>query len=67
MQTNHLGQALLAFLMLPYLWKAKGSPPTPRITIVASDRHYGANVTDELKRAPKLLEKLNDEAYCTDA
>ena len=63
-QTNHLGTALLAFLMLPYLRKAQANPPTPRLTIVSSDRHYVADITEEERKAPNLLEKLSDEAYC---
>lgn len=50
--------------MLPYLSKGKASPPMPRLTIVSSDRHYVVDITEVERKAPKLLEKLSDEAYC---
>ncbi|KAF8589333.1 NAD(P)-binding protein [Ramaria rubella] len=63
-QVNYLGPSLLALLMLPALLKAPDSPPTPRLVIVTSESHFFIPSFPEAK-APNILEKLNDEDYCT--
>ena len=50
--------------MLPYLAAAKSDIPFPRLTIVSSDTHYWAKLNSEETKADKILEKLNDKAYC---
>ena len=65
MQTNNLSTALIAFLMLPYLSAAQLEPPFPRISFVASDMHYWAELTAEELRAENILRKLNDKDYCS--
>ena len=54
----------MAILMLPYLAAATSDLPFPRLTIVSSDTHYWAKLNSEETKADKILEKLNDKAYC---
>ncbi|KAH8116173.1 hypothetical protein DFH11DRAFT_1725674 [Phellopilus nigrolimitatus] len=63
-QTNHLGTALLALLMLPYLSKTPANGPAPRLTIVASDVHYFTKLYPDELSSPKILEKLSDSNHC---
>ena len=72
LQTNHLGTAMLAFLLLPYLVKtaeitAKESNPTiPRIVVVSSETHFWTEINSEERQSPNILGKLNDSKYCDD-
>ena len=65
LQINHLGTALLAILMLPYLSAAPSNPPFPRLTIVSSETHYWTQLVPEELEAPSIMKKLNDKSYCT--
>ena len=56
LHVNHLGTALLALLLLPYM---ASSPDSPRITIVSSEVHYWAKFPEA--KATHILNKLNDE------
>jgi len=60
LQTNHLGTALLAFLLLPHLTKS----PAPRSVIVTSEVHFWTALAPAELEAPKILEKLNDKGHC---
>ena len=64
LQTNHLGTTLLAILLLPYMMKAVPTGPFPRLTIVTSDLHFMANLSEESKQ-DRILETINDEKHCT--
>ncbi|KZS97483.1 NAD(P)-binding protein [Sistotremastrum niveocremeum HHB9708] len=60
-QTNHLSTALLALLLFPILSKT----PDSRLTFVGSGAHFVVQRLEEAD-SPKILEKLNDEEYCTE-
>ncbi|KZO99086.1 NAD(P)-binding protein [Calocera viscosa TUFC12733] len=63
LQVNHLSPALLGFLLLPYMAKSAPSPPTPRITLVASEMHYYVEIEE---REGNLLEALSKEGTFED-
>jgi NAD(P)-dependent dehydrogenase (short-subunit alcohol dehydrogenase family) len=65
LQVNYLSTALLSMLMLPHLLKTGTPESASRLVIVSSEAHY---LADTLKGADKwdgIIEKLNDQAYCT--
>ncbi|EGN95975.1 hypothetical protein SERLA73DRAFT_185437 [Serpula lacrymans var. lacrymans S7.3] len=65
-QVNHLSTALLSILLTPHLISAGGAASLPsRLAIVASDVHYVARFEKKVTEAPKILEKLSSEEYCT--
>jgi len=65
LQVNYLSTALLSILMLPHLIKTGTPESASRLLIVSSEAHY---LADTLKGADKwngIIEKLNDQAFCT--
>jgi len=64
LQTNHLGTALLAILLLPSMLKSTSSSPFPRLVVVTSEMHYMANLRDEAKK-DHIINTLNDSKHCT--
>ena len=71
-KVNHLGTAMLAVLLLPYLMKTANvtskeeNPTLPRIVVVSSGVHFWVKITDEERESPNILAKLNDPRYCAD-
>ncbi|KZT54473.1 NAD(P)-binding protein [Calocera cornea HHB12733] len=64
LQVNHLAPSLLGFLLLPYLEKAPSSPPTPRMTLVASEMHHYVEIAND--PSGSLLEALSLEGMFED-
>src|ERR1700761_512268 len=64
LQTNNLGTALLAILLLPSMLKSSASSTFPRLVLVTSDLHYMADLHNEAK-TDHILNTLNDRTYCT--
>lgn len=64
-QVNYLSTALLSLLMLPHLIKAGTPEHASRLVIVSSECHYLINGLEGADEWPSIIEKINDEAYCT--
>jgi NAD(P)-dependent dehydrogenase (short-subunit alcohol dehydrogenase family) len=64
-QVNYLSTALLSILMLPHLIKTGTPEHASRLVIVSSEVHYIANRLKGADKWPSIIEKINDEAYCT--
>ena len=65
-QTNHLGLALLTFLLLPKLIETtKRFSTLPRLVAVSSGVHYWVPFGDDLIEAPNIHKKVSSEEYCT--
>ncbi|TFK69951.1 NAD(P)-binding protein [Pluteus cervinus] len=60
LQTNHIGTALVALLLLPFHLATKHEDPFPRIAFVGSEVHYFVSKVEETKQ-PNILEALNDK------
>ncbi|KII92883.1 hypothetical protein PLICRDRAFT_134861 [Plicaturopsis crispa FD-325 SS-3] len=66
LQVNYLSTAMLSLLLLPAMERtAKAHSTAPRLVIVSSSMHYWTSITDDVRKSPNILEKLNDEKYCT--
>jgi NAD(P)-dependent dehydrogenase (short-subunit alcohol dehydrogenase family) len=57
LQVNHLGTAMLALLLLPYMTSAPGFP---RISIVSSEVHFWLKDLNEAK-SRQVLKDLNNK------
>lgn len=66
LQTNHIANAFLSILLLPYLLRAtsQSSPALPRLVLVNTDGHYWANVSKDEMVSDHLMQMLSDEQYC---
>lgn len=56
---NYLSNALLAFLLLPYLSKSSAATPGPRIVVVASETHFQVPRLAEADKE-NIINALND-------
>ncbi|KAH7923140.1 NAD(P)-binding protein [Leucogyrophana mollusca] len=65
LQVNYLSTALLSILMIPSLIKSSTPEAASRLVVVSSEAHYLANRMKGALKWPSILEKLNDEKWCT--
>ncbi|KAH7921754.1 NAD(P)-binding protein [Leucogyrophana mollusca] len=65
LQVNYLSTALLSLLMLPHLINASTPDAASRLVIVTSEAHFLVNEMKDALQWSNILEKLNDEGYCT--
>jgi len=65
LQVNYLSTALLSILMLPHLIKTGTPESASRLIIVSSEVHYLAHTLKGADKWDGIIEKLNDQAYCT--
>ncbi|OJA17080.1 hypothetical protein AZE42_09121 [Rhizopogon vesiculosus] len=65
LQVNYLSTALLSILMLPHLVKSGTPESASRLVIVSSNVHYIAHTLNGADKWDNIIEKLNDQAYCT--
>ncbi|OJA18791.1 hypothetical protein AZE42_11994 [Rhizopogon vesiculosus] len=65
LQVNYLSTALLSILMLPHLVKSGTPESASRLVIVSSSMHYFAHTLNGADKWDNIIEKLNDQAYCT--
>ncbi|OAX31784.1 short-chain dehydrogenase [Rhizopogon vinicolor AM-OR11-026] len=65
LQVNYLSTALLSILMLPHLIKTGTHESASRLVIVSSNVHYIAHTLNGADKWDNIIEKLNDQAYCT--
>jgi retinol dehydrogenase-12 len=65
LQVNYLSTALLSILMLPHLIKAGTPESASRLIIVSSEVHFLAHTLKGADKWDGIIEKLNDQAYCT--
>ena len=62
---NYLSTALLSILMLPHLIKTGTPECASRLVIVSSEVHYFAQTLKGADKWHNIIEKLNDQEYCT--
>lgn len=65
LQINDLATFLLSILLLPHLIRtAQEFSTTPRLSIVASDVHYFADIPQAALDSPNVFRTLSDKQHC---